>query len=37
MKGIALNNRWLTPKEVGVRAKELSKNSYGNYLINLIK
>ena len=37
LEEIALNNGWLTSTEVEGRAKELSKNSYGNYLINLIK
>ena len=37
LEEIALNNGWLSSREVAVRAKELSKSSYGNYLINLIK
>lgn len=37
LEEIALINNWLTVQQVEELAKELSKNSYGEYLFNLIK
>ena len=37
LKEIAFNNGWLTNQEVEVLAQPFLKNSYGKYLIELIK
>ncbi len=37
LEEIAFNNGWLTPKEVAIVGDSLSKNSYGRYLLDLVK
>lgn len=37
LEEIAYNNKWLTQKDLYARAKLMAKNSYGEYLLSLLK